>query len=251
MIKKPFLLFDATPYLEKPKDLRMKKIRVVYESSLWGSSDNKDVLPTEAKLYGVMQSIINEPSIEYVILDIEHWPLTTSQRHRDQLLTIMRLFKEQNPQWKIGNYAICPRRNHTHSLLPPSDQLYQAWVQDNQSTDSIAKSSDVLCPSLYAMYPDVTRWERYAVENISETKRLYWPQKPIIPFIWPQYHNTIPQIGLRYLDKSYWQTILMTVWRQCDGAIIWKNWTNPLETWNHSLPWVLPTEEFITEYIQS
>lgn len=239
-------MFESMAYANKPAIPAVRPIHIVYSNNLWKNTDQSQP-PSSTLLQTYTSSLLDSGYLGPVVIDIEQWPVHTDSTKRQWLLDIMAAFKSANPLWEIGNYAIAPVRNHTASLMPTEHASYLAWEQTNQAANEIAKQSDILFPSLYTMTTDMDRWSTYAVQNVIQAKK-YWPQKPIIPFLWPQYHNGVPSIGLQYIDPYFWKHQLMIVYQLCDGCILWKNWTNPLQEWDYAFPWFQPTWEFIFQY---
>lgn len=226
---------------------QMSRIKTVYQNQLWGPGDNLDGMPNPAMLNFQIQDLLNISWNKPVILDIEHWPLYTSARHRDQLLQVMAAFKSANPAWEIGNYAVAPKRNYVEAMFDEDSAKYWDWRRENDVVKEIAQASDILCPSLYTLTPDPQWWGLFAVANIKEAQRI-GPGKKIIPYLWPQYHTTLASHSLKYIDGEFWHTQLMLVWRMCQGAIIWKI-SSPPEAFSWSHQWATATEQFMDYYL--
>ncbi len=180
------------------------------------------------------------------VLDIEHWE--TDLRYADASevdASIARFVKaigwarDERPDVQIGIYGILPGRDYWDAtavtryerridegtLVDPSGQgridaeaKVAAWQAANDALAPLAEAVDVIFPSLYAFYEDQQGWVDYAEANIAEAKQY---GKPVVPFLWPRYHNSNAERGLQYLEADYWQLQLDTVRDLADGVVVW------------------------------
>lgn len=238
----PFKIYESVSYAGRPNSIGIKKVPILYEDMLWRNNEPKSGPPSQESLdYWVAQvRNIKGP----IILDVEHWPIYTDATTRQYMVDIVNAFKVDGRAYDIGYYAMVPQRDTFAAMLPwhPS---YTNWKSRNTAVQSIADAVDILCPSLYSLYSDQQRWDNYTIENILEARRLANGKK-IIPFLWPQYHNFSDRKALQYIDVELWLHQLTTVYRMCDGVIIWR--INDGEVWNRSLPWYQATLEFMERF---
>lgn len=243
---KNFVVHESVHYTGKPGTTGMKRAVLLYQDMIWRSGETLEGPPTQASIKHWVDTLTQLNYNGLLQLDIEHWDPYTNATQRQYLVDILKAFKPAGHTWKVGYYAIAPKRNHTHSLTPWSS-VYQAWRDQNTAVQSIADEAEVLFPSLYTLYPDKDRWVRFAVEHILEARR-YHPTKRICPIIWPQYHEAVSGArGLAYIDPEFWYEQLMTVYRYCSDVLIWKGAGQP-EQWNETAPWLGVTREFIARY---
>ncbi|HWL71732.1 MAG TPA: hypothetical protein VNS22_25595, partial [Geminicoccus sp.] len=73
-------------------------------------------------------------------------------------------------------------------------------------------------PSLYTITENRDQWVTFAKANIAEARKY---GKPVIPFVWPQYHDTMLGKGTEYLPIKFWELQLNTIYELSDGIAIW------------------------------
>ena len=256
---KPFIVFDATGYSNKP-DFSMygiRPIKLAYTAGFgpdWYKDANRlpDLTPVQAvareaqrKGYGV------------VVLDIEHWPLTGSSNSvlnsLAKYMTVLKWFRDAAPGLSVGYYGAPPLRDYWRAIKDTSSQERQSWMAENDQLRSFAGAVDVLFPSLYTFYPDQAGWKKYAIAQIQEARR-FGGGKPVYVFLWPQYHDSNRILGGRYLPADYWLLELETAREYADGVVIWGGWDLKLNKpmlWDDSAPWWKVTKEFMKSGDQS
>lgn len=242
---KSFPIFESVSYTNRPNSIGFKRATILYEDMLWRNGEPKTGPPNTDSLNYWVNLIRTLNYNGPLILDIEHWPIYTDPTTRQYMVDILNAFKVPNRLYQVGYYAMIPQRNHIEALSPGSSG-YLAWQQRNTFVKPIADAEEILFPSLYTLYPDQIRWDQYTLENIKEARRIA-PTKKLYCVLWPQYHQVTPGgIGLTYIDPEFWWHQLMTVFRLCDGLIIWR--INDGQTWREDYPWYLVTKEFAKRY---
>ena len=240
----PFEIYESVSYVGRPFNIGMRRATILYENMLYRNGETHDTPPNADSLnYWVnLLSTINLSGA--LILDLEHWPIYTDSQKRQYMVDVLEAFKVPGRLYQVGYYAMVPQRDTFAALLPwhPSFQL---WQGRNTAVQSIATASDVLYPSLYTVYADEHRWTQYAVQNILEARRLA-PGKKIIPMLWPQYHEVSDRKALQYIDPDFWLHQLTTIYRMCDGVVIWKIADG--QKWDTMLPWYQATKEFMERF---
>lgn len=238
----PFKIYENVAYVGKPAYIGIKRVPILYENMLWRNGESKDGPPNADSLNYWINQVKNVTGP--MILDIEHWPIYTDTVTRQYMVDIANAFKIAGRTYEIGYYAMIPQRD-TFAALFPWHPSFTNWKARNTFVQPIADAVDILCPSLYSLYADQQRWDHYTIENILEARRLA-PNKKIIPFLWPQYHTSSDRKALQYVDPELWMHQLTTVYRMCDGVIIWRIADG--EVWNPSLPWYQVTLEFMERF---
>jgi hypothetical protein len=132
-----------------------------------------------------------------------------------------------------------PVRNYWTPQKPQGHQHWETWRRRNDRLERLAEHVDVIYPSLYTFYENVEGWKRYAKANIDEARQY---GKPVIPFIWPQYHNSNRTLRGKLVDGGYWRTQLDLVHRHTDGVVIWGGWQ---AQWDEDAGWWQETKAFI------
>jgi hypothetical protein len=118
---------------------------------------------------------------------------------------------------------------------------FRVWKAMNTENAQIAPYVDIVFPSLYTFYNDLKGWERYAVANICEARRVA-PGKKILPFLWPQYHDSNATLKGTFIDKAFFKHQLFVCCAYADGAVVW-DW-QPSLTWADTFPWWQAYTEF-------
>jgi hypothetical protein len=240
-----FPIFDATLYKQKP-DLTgygVRPVSMVYEGTIWPSGRNDALLPDRDLVrYAAAQAT---KSSGIAVLDIERWPLTGDPAVVEDSIrkyqTVLQWFKEAAPSVKVGYYGTAPVRNYWDAIEPIKSSKYIAWQKTNDRVASIARSADIVFPSVYTFYEDRDGWSKYAVEQIREARRISGG-KPIYIFLWQQYHTSNKKLSGTYLSPEYWRVELKTARKYADGVVIWGGYT---ETWDESAPWWVETKKFL------
>jgi len=197
----------------------------------------------------VVQNIASSASQvnDIAVVDIEQWPVTgdaaTIAQSLGKYQQTLQMFQQDAPSLQFGYYATAPIRDYWNAIAGPGSPKYVAWQQENDAVAPIAQQADAIFPSLYTFYTDQVGWQKYAIANISEARRIA-PGKPVYVFLWPQYDAGTGAGGGEYLPDAYWKMELETAKQYADGVVIWGGWT---ETWDDNASWWLETQQFMTE----
>jgi hypothetical protein len=243
-----FLVFDATLYNAKPSlaQFGLTPISVAYESSLWpGKSPNLQNVPDATAVQTATAAAGQASSV--AVVDIEQWsvigdPSTVAQNISKYQQTLQ-MFQQDDPSLQFGFYSVAPIRDYWDVMAGSQSTAYLAWQQQNDAVAPIAQQANALFPSLYTFYTDQVGWQKYAIANIAEARRIA-PGKPVYVFLWPRYDDGKSAQGGDYLPDAYWRMELETAKQYADGVVIWGGWT---ETWDDKASWWLQTQQFMTE----
>lgn len=235
-----FVVYDATFYSNKPDLTRfgLKEIRMIYASELWAYGESR----AEPNVQRIVRVARNLAPDSLVCVDIEHWPLKGSpelvQQSINKYKVVAATIKEQSPSVKLGFYGALPIRDYWRAVQTVGNKTRAEWIKENDALMPMAEFVDVIFPSVYTFYDDPTGWRKYAVANLEEAAKY---KKPIIPFLWPRYHNS--NVYLRHTDISanFWGTQLDTCLSHADGVVIWGGG----EEWNPMAAWWRETKFFI------
>lgn len=243
--KPKFLIFDATSYFKKPDlaEYGLKPVTVVFWGMIASVGQDMASLPKRHLVHNVAEQARSSTGIG--VLDIEHWPLAGDSATVGESIakyrTLLEWFKNDAPSARFGYYGVAPLRDYWASLQAIDSARYKAWQKQNDSVASIARSADILFPSLYTFYGDRDSWVRYAVAQIREARR-YGAGKPVYVFLWPQYHPADKTLAGTYLSPEYWRLELETARKYADGIVIWGGYK---ETWDETAPWWVATKQFL------
>lgn len=245
-----FQIFDATVHPNKP-DLTPHGIRPAYVvygiRQLWQQNRTPEALaelPPQANVEAVVSQAVSGGA-PLIVIDVEHWPNVGTD---DIVAETLRKYLQLG-DWSrtsaagvpVSYYGLSPLRDYWRAIKQPETAEYRLWQAENDRLQPLAVHMDALTPSLYTFYDDVEGWKRYAAANVREARRLA-PEKPLYPFIWPQYHNSNAQLSGQYLSYAYWTQELRTLEQITDGVVIWNG--SPA-AWDPNAAWWQATLDFI------
>jgi hypothetical protein len=243
-----FQIFDATLYQAKPDlgQFGLTSISVDYQSSIWpGKSSDPQNVPDENVVKTLAENANQSTGI--AVVDIEQWPVVgdsaTVAQSLSKYQTTLQMFQQGAPSLQVGYYSVAPIRDYWRAIAGPQSANYLAWQQENDAVAPIAQQASALFPSAYTFYTDQAGWQKYAIAQIAEARRIA-PGKPVYVFLWPQYDNGKGAQGGDYLPDAYWKMELETAKQYADGAVIWGGWS---QKWDSNASWWLETQQFMTE----
>lgn len=243
-----FTVYDATLYNSKPDTIgyNIKKMPVIYEFSFFGNDKSKYIVPDSLRMSNVIDKVIQSRS-DMVVLDIERWGLKGSKElirnSVDGYVKVIKDIRRSGVKKLMGYYGRPPIRDYWRAVSNENSLGYLDWQKENDNIKEIADQVDVLFPSLYTFYNNRNAWKKYAIAQISEARRL-GPNKPVIVFLWPQYHNSNVFLRGKYLPREYWRLQLDTARQYADGLVIWGGWK---QNWDPTAPWWLETIKFVKD----
>jgi hypothetical protein len=192
------------------------------------------------------------------IIDIECW-FSGTLPARDSVceasaryIRAANIVKGRNPAALIGCYGAPPIRNYWECVTS-SATAKSNWTTRNDAMMAIAHHVDVICPSLYTFYHSTQRpsaeYERYIKGNIEEARRL-GGGKPVIPFLWFQYHDSNTSWKFKTIEYDFWLKHLQLCDNYADGSIIWggRKVTGVMAgyDWDETAPWWKATQDFVS-----
>lgn len=243
-----FKIFEATYFPGKPdlSSYGIQRAEVVYAiRQLYLNQQSPAALaglPKRATVETTIARLGVRNRAPLMIVDVEHWPNVGAQVSKsvDNYVTLLQWIQGAAGGTPVGYYGVPPLRDYWRAI-DASSAGYQQWQLENDQFARLSAAVDVMTPSLYTFYDDVEGWNRYALANVREARRIA-PGKPVYPFIWPQYHNSNRKLDGQYLSADYWTTELQTLEGVADGVVIWSGST---ERWRTEAPWWQATLRFI------
>lgn len=255
-------LYDELYYVGKPDLYKfgLSPIHVAYTWQLWGEKSFDGIMEHEPPIaslenYIDRYNLRSKPPALFV-LDIEHWKhygdisKKTLNKNIDKYIRCIDTIRKSFPKTtKFSLYNIGPQPNFGRLESRELNQKEKRkWMASNDLTLPMVEHMDFLTPSLYFKkqhsYED---WERKAKYFLDEAKRL-GGNKPVIPFIWPQYSNVLP---LTELPGSVWAKILKFSAENSDGVILWRRHKGPLASkWNPKADWWKETLRYIDQDLE-
>ena len=162
------------------------------------------------------------------------------------LCTVVDAFHEGNPGQRIGVYMTPPERYGGCTAYPPdhpkTEERWNNWTGRNEIMKPLADKVEILFPSLYALYPDMDQWVRFAQQNV-EQARMLAGGKPVIGYLWITWHNNSGLTG--YIGYDEWTIMLETLYPICDGIAIWAKSTDDFDP---NAGYWKATEDFMKKY---
>lgn len=250
-VQRPFIVFDATLYKDKPSFAGhpgFRPITVIYEWPLFLNDQSPTAMPPEQRVRSIAKKF--GESSESAVLDIERWPLKgdpqTVKTSVSKLLTVLSWIKAEAQNLKIGTYGTVPLPDYWRAIRGQGDKEYQAWQRDNDRLEELLPHMDALYPSIYTFYPDRKGWVTYAVAQIREARRKA-NGKPVYAFLWPQYHDQGQGVHAQLpIESDFWELQLNTMLTEADGIVIWGGWgEHGPDPWNEEAPWWQATKRLM------
>lgn len=270
-----FTLFERVYTSGRPTDLYqmgLNPIQLLGPNLLWDPGESFDE-PNIARIQATAAAL---DSRQLVVVDIEHWPIVGTDAEVNEtirkLALVVDTIRDTNPDLKIGIYSIPPVRNYwTPVVYDNGTPEFKLWEDQNAKLLPLADHVDFVAPSLYVFYPDYAldgtsipaerdRWVEYATENLLQSRQY---GKPIIPWIWTQYHGgggspDPDSPDYRYwmyelIGEEFWDIILNTVYEYADGAVVFDPSTlvqtgDPIpRPWSDDYEWWIQTEGLLDE----
>lgn len=248
-----FPVFDATLYRNKPDLLATGLLPIVgayavHFGATWYQVPSR--LPPKDKVQQVAREAVGKASLAF--LDIEHWPQKGSSAtvadSVNKYVQVAQWFREAAPGLPLGYYGTLPVQDYWRAIDSSSSANYVSWMSDNDRLRLLANTVDIFFPSLYTFYDDREGWRRQAIAQIAEARR-YGEGKPIYVFLWPQFHDSNPDLAWKYLPMDFWQLELEIARQYADGIVIWGGWgpgNRPVDWDEHALWWTA-TKAFLAD----
>lgn len=183
---------------------------IAYGTDFQYESSNTANMVTQASVESVADTCVASGK-EICVIDIEAWPQSTEEQRatkKSRFIQLLQWFKARQPGALVGVYGESPEFNF-YDACPDctgghGSSSYIEWKDRNDDTNFLAYA-DFVIPVLYeaiaegssysvgtTTFPDTVAWIGYVME---EARRLA-PDKPIIPFLWPIYHNSVSTLNL-------------------------------------------------------
>jgi hypothetical protein len=242
---KCFQIFEALLFTNKP-DLStqgLKPAAVVAPDRWLQPGQSVDLVPDQSSVRIGLRS--SGAAAGILVLDQEDWPQqgppAVVGASVSKFLTLLSSVRAVGFSGPVGYYGVIPIIDYWRAIGLPNSKPYQAWQAENDLFQPVADAVDVLFPSLYTFYDDQSGWTKYAIANLSEARRLA-RGKPIYAFIWPQYHDSNPKLGLTFIPGKFWTLQLQTLAKYADGVVIWGGWQ---KVWDERSEWWQATRQFM------
>ena len=241
-----FKLFDGTLYKNKDdiSECGFQPIKIIYEGEIFTRKDNS--LPTDDE---IKELAIKYRVYDWVIFDIERWDHGDDNiiKNINLYSSFIKKFKLYNTSSKLGYYGVLPVRDYWRASKKKGDDKYNDWVQENMKLKPLAQLVDAIFPSIYSFYYDKDGWVEFAKQQIDMGK-IISNNKPVYPFIWPNYHESNMFLANRYIGDQYWMLQLKIVSEYADGVVVWGGWgEGEPQQWESDMKWWVATKNFLNK----
>ena len=185
------------------------KIPRVYACNLKNLDSNNDGVVEDEKLRDWLKRTFPNPNTKgYGVLDLEgkaektlhHKPKGSNEFNKalTEFLRALTIAQKERPNIKWGFYGL-PFRDYWNRD--------NGWHEDNAKIEVIFQQSDVIYPSIYDFFKSAdipkhrVRDSLYVSDNVKEALK-YGEKynKPVLPFIWHRYHNSMKEIALERVE---------------------------------------------------
>lgn len=237
-----FELWEATLYEARPPGLGcgIPRALVVYEGQIAARWSETSLSFDRDALARVLEAGDSDGSSALVIVDIESVPLSNV----DALGAVVRLIKEKNRSSKVGVYDTVPKLGYW-DVIRENKERGRRSEKEEKAEAMLASEVDILFPSLYVFYDDIENWGRYAQAKLHAARKF---GKPVMPFVWPQYHDSNADLGRSFLPAVHWRRVLEIVFANAEGLVIWGGWRDRRGErlrWDPTAEWWAVTKNFI------
>ena len=210
---------------------------------LWEKGKSRDEVP-RVETIRKFADRFDGRSLVYV--DIEEWDVARKPdavigealaKYRAAMANVREAL---GPQHCFGYYGVIPVvdfRRAVHAGTPAHEQ----WRHENDEMSPLVADVDFIAPSLYTLTEDRAEWQEFAKSQLREARRVA-RGRPVVPFIWPRYHQGVKGRSGEYLEPDFLREQLQLAAACADGVIFWEHGGG--EPWRDSLPWVAPFREF-------
>lgn len=247
-----FKIYDATIFSDKPdiSQFNIGYIKIIYPNEIWIDGGSNKMPPSNSILKESAERVLKkiDNTVEFICLDIESWPVVGDIKsvtiNKMYFIDTIKRYKAAMPGKKIGLYGVLPIRNYYDAINQDSPGYFK-WKSSVENLADIAREVDVVFPSLYTFTTNQDEWVKYAESNIRAAKQF---NKPVIPLIWPQYHQSNKVVGLEPIPADFWRLQLETIAANADGVIIWGGWDTKNRKrykWDDNAEWWTTTKNFV------
>ncbi len=244
----PFQVFAALLHEQEP-DLKPDGLDPIYlfDRGIWAAGATRLDVPDDRLVKARVDRLPENGSP--LVMDFEFFKFRNSREalaSRNSLKAIARSFRNASGDRPIGFYEYLPRREFWSAIAGKDSAKYHQWQLKNDFFAELEPYVDTLFPSIYTFHDDPKKWVKYARAQVSEARRI--SDKPVIPFIWHDFHYNGQDGPLVPIPASFWRLQLETLSEIADGIVIWGGWDPVKRTrvvWDNQADWWLETQNFM------
>ena len=236
------LLFDSTSYKDKNLSNRSNFIplTILYEDHLLPGGVNNEVNTTYLK---ELATTLPSSNIPY-ILDIEHLPLPYEISSANDVIVkasvakyvqVISTLKSARPDLKFGYFGMFPSLSPygpgtiTDTMEAQAQHLFDLTLPVIQAEDFVA-------PGLYTSWEDPTIYIRLMTKLLTAADQY---QKPLLPYLWPEYMDDTAMKG-QMIPESYWVQEIQLAKAHSKGLAIWGGYDflhQVTRSWDEQATW--------------
>jgi hypothetical protein len=233
-ITNTFRAFDGLLHSSKPASRLLGLEPIVAVSNIWRLSSQQQHVDE----HGIITALSRLPNgTEHIFFDIECWPLLhVPQATRDEsilkFMKVAEITRSFNPSLKFGFYNILPAHTYWPLVTSQFNDEYDEWRDANNALVPLGRMVDYVFPSLYTYYADRSGWIKHCEKSL-DAARVF--AKPVLPFLWFEYHDSNRELRNREVESLAWQEELQFCRRSADGVVLWggyqRNWSEKANWW--------------------
>ena len=256
---KSFEYFESTAYKERTAMysagfVGIEEIATQFlwdKNKVWNVKNVTGELPPRKIVCDFIKRI--DKRYEWVILDIEHWPLNLRRASREEVeenlskyIQVVKWARQCGPNFKFGYYAQVPIGDHEYVLKESRTKEKIFWEEQHLNLLPFVEHVDALFPSLYTAHTDPEKWEILANEYIRIARKIAG-DKPVYAYLWPMYHPGVKGKKDHFVEGAYWKKQLQVTYDLADGIVLWGGWNNGPMDWDENAEWWQVTKKFVNE----
>lgn len=245
-----FTWYDSTPHSNMVGLGNFESV-ITDDYGIWpmnpnGSGPIKGPVASESGVRSLARGVADSGG-KLLIIDNETWHFDIRFYPKEQvdksiadMKQLIGWVRDERPQLKVGVYGYMSQSDdyaasvwsgeiqelgQTPGWYANNMPMFAERVADWQATSEylrpLADAVDYMFPALYTGTTDMNAWEAIAKNTIQDSRRY---GKPVIPFIWPYYHEGIGSaLAVTPIPQADWQRQLNVVRQYADGAVIWNH----------------------------
>ena len=243
-IKKNFVVWEAMRWNNQPASFTacgLTHMAIYYEGSLFTGAD-----PDWKKVDKVAATITAQKQT-MVTLDVERWN-AASDGDRAKMIRLIDYVRARVPATtKLSYFGMMPKSFYGDYVAGGS--RLATIREQNKKMRPLAAHVDWIMPLMYAFQADRRNWATFAQLMVSESRQY---GKPVMPWLWMQYHERALPTTLRYqlIPGDFFRQQLDTAYRLGDAVCLWgtvikrPDGRTVRADWNRQAPWWTQTEAF-------
>ena len=242
--KRNFAIWEAMRFNNQPASFAgcgLNDMPIYYEGSLFTGAD-----PDWDKVSKVAANITAKRQ-KMVTLDVERWNAASSGDQAKMIRLIEYVRARVPAGTQLSYFGMMPKSLYGNYLAGGA-KLADLRAA-NKKMHPLAAKVDWIMPLMYAFEANRTNWAKFAEIMISESRQY---GKPVMPWLWMQYHERATPSPLRYqlIPGDFFRQQLDTAYRLGDSVCLWgtvvvhPDGRRTRVDWDKNAPWWVQTKAF-------